>query len=96
MTAGQMKIVKSGVLLLVMLIAVALVYLYVSVIELTLAQDHIRQAFGKGIAACIFLTAGGTALRYPLSGLLAGILVCYFYALGYVVLWVGIPLEWLF
>ncbi len=96
MKAGQMKIAKLSVLTLVMLIAVALVYLYVSVVELSLSQDHIRQAFGKGIAACIFLTAGGTALRYPLSGLLAGILVCFFFTLGYVVLWVGIPLEWLF
>lgn len=96
MTAGQMKIAKTGVLTLAMLVAVALVYLYVNVIELSLSQDHIRLAFGKGIAACIFLTAGGTALRCPLTGLLAGILVCYFFALGYIVLWVGIPLEWLF
>ncbi|WP_278465903.1 hypothetical protein [Gimesia maris] len=96
MTAGLMKIAKLSVLTLVMLIAVALFQLYVSVVELSLSQDHIRQAFGKGIAACIFLTAGGTALRSPLSGLLSGILVCFFFALGYIVLWAGIPLEWLF
>jgi len=96
MTAGLMKIAKASVLFLVMLIAVALFHLYVSVVELSVSQEHIRQAFGKGISAGLFLTAGGSALRYPLSGLLAGILVCFFFALGYIVLWARIPLNWLF
>ena len=96
MTTEQLKLAKWSILFLVMLIAVAVVHLYVTVNELALSQEHIRQAFGKGIAACFFLTAGGAALRYPLSGLLAGILVCFFFALGYIVLWAGIPLKWLY
>ena len=44
----------------------------------------------------VFFAAIGIALKKPLSGIIAGAAVFYLLAIGYIVLWVGIPIEWIY
>lgn len=78
------------------MLAAATWHLYLSAQHLPLGLTHIAWAFGLGFGAGLTIAALGAFFKYLLEGIFAGLAVCYLLALGYIVLWVGIPIVWIY
>lgn len=71
-------------------------HLYLSAHHLHLALTEIVWAFGLGFSAGLPIAAFVALFKHPLEGIFAGVSIYYFLALGYIVIWVGIPVEWIY
>jgi len=91
-----MKLTMILALYMICLIVIGIWHLYLSVHNLALAFKHIIWAFGLGFSVGFPVAALGALFKYPLGGIIAGALVWYLLALGYIILWVGIPVEWIY
>jgi len=91
-----MKLTTMAALCIVFLIVVEMRHLYLSMHDLNLAFSHIQIAFWLGIIAGLSIAALGFLLKHPLGGMIAGACLCYLLAIGYLVIWVGIPVEWIY
>lgn len=91
--------INSAKLLLIFfagMLAVATWHLYLSAHHQHLGVTNIAWAFGLGFSAGLPIAALGALFKHPLGGIFAGVSVCYLLALGYIVIWVGIPIVWIY
>ena len=78
------------------IVAAILHLLFFCLFDLHLSGSHVGRAFGLGAFVGIFIATFGAALKQRLSGIIVGASVCYLLAIGYIVLWAGIPIEWIY
>ena len=91
-----MKYAKPLLIFFVGMMAAAMWHLYLCAQNLDLGLTIIGWAFGLGFSAGFLIAALGALFKHPLGGIFAGVSVCYLLALGYIVIWVGIPIVWIY
>ena len=78
------------------IVAAILHLLYFCLFDIRLLRSHVRMAFGLGVGVGVVIAAFGAYVKQLLFGSIIGVSACYLLALGYIICWVGIPIEWIY